>query len=232
MADRDNDTDNEDLYPTLEPLPEMLSVRDEHNLQEDLARWLIEKKIPDLVLGTNLCSSSNPSATSKIVSALEIYTEGSNIVSAKMANLFVSILPSLQSSVAPVTSTSMKPETSSKAAVEAAKARLASALRWQETASRCLTSAQNALMSAKTEHESAKKEADEARKYLTSINNNGFQSNGHGESTSSVGFTDDTSTITYDDARPYRHVNDDDSSATSSEVVLKQKAPTRRGSLF
>ena len=210
----------------------MLPVRDEHNLQENLAQWLIEKKIPDLVLGTNLCSSSNQLATSKIVSALEAYTEGSNNVSAKMANLFVSILPSLQTSVAPVTSTPMKSETSSAAAVEAAKARLASALRWQETASRCLKSAQNALMSAKTEHESAKKEADEARKYLASINNNSFNSNGHGESMSSVGFTDDTSTITYDDTRPSKHVNDDDSSVTSSEVLLKQKTPMRRGSLL
>ena len=210
----------------------MLPVRDEHNLQENLAQWLIEKKIPDIVLGTNLCSSSNPLATSKIVSALEAYTEGSNNVSAKMANLFVSILPSLQTSVAPVTSTPMKSETSSAAAVEAAKARLASALRWQETASRCLKSAQNALMSAKTEHESAKKEADEARKYLASINNNSFNSKGFGESMSSVGFTDDTSTITYDDTRPSKHVNDDDSSVTSSEVLLKQKTPMRRGSLL
>jgi hypothetical protein len=168
--------------PILEPLDDEVPLREEHSsFQDDLAKWLIEKKIPDLILGSAVCSSSNhpnQSTTTKICQALDAYTEGSNMMSAKMANLFVSILPSFQLSGcgSPASATTLSPvqngstnNGANKAVIEAAKARLASAERWAETTSKSLKSAQNALMNAKTEHESAKKEADEARAYLASI---------------------------------------------------------------
>jgi hypothetical protein len=208
--------------PTVQAMSDKIPIREEHkSIQEDLAQWLIEKKIPDIILGTNVCPSFNKSFTSKIVFALDAYAEGSNIISSKMANLLVSILPSLQQSGAPIASALRHDTSSSKAALEAAKARLASAERWEHTASRSLKHAQNALMNAKTEYESAKKEADEARKYLASIDSS-LQTNMNASSTN-VAFDEDTPTITYDDAKPSMFVNDESTSTSIEEVVIKQR---------
>jgi chromosome segregation ATPase len=168
-----------------------------------------------------VCPSFNKSFTSKIVFALDAYAEGSNIISSKMANLLVSILPSLQQSGAPIASALRHDTSSSKAALEAAKARLASAERWEHTASRSLKHAQNALMNAKTEYESAMKEADEARKYLASIDSS-LQKDMNASSTN-VAFDEDTPTITYDDAKPSMFVNDESTSTSIEEVVIKQR---------
>lgn len=202
--------------PIIDPLDEVVEVREEHNsMKEDLAKWFIEKKIPDLVLNANVCSStspSNPSTTAKVSLALDAYAEGSNMMSAKMANLFVSILPSLRHDGHEPSAihtnlnrniNSPKGTEVEKAAIEAAKARLASAERWEESTSKSLKSAQNALMNAKTEHEAAKKEAEEARKYLTSIDSSAVRLKGrHNRNSSSVNFDEDTSTVTYDEAKP------------------------------
>ena len=222
--------DDSDTFPTVKGLPGMIPIREEHkSIKEDLAKWLIEKKIPDLVLGTNICGPCDTSTTSKVAEALDTYAEGDNVLSAKTANLFVSLFPSLQSSSTTPgrRSISISPKQdapASKAAIEAAKARLASAERWKETASKSLKSAQTALMSAKTEHQAAVNEAEEARKYLASVDSN-YESNG--ASMSSVAFDEDTSTITYDDQRPSKFVNDEDSSTSSSseEMILKEKNP-------
>jgi hypothetical protein len=125
------------------------------------------------------------------------------------------------------------------AVIEAAKARLASAERWAETTSKSLKSAQDVLMSAQnaltnaeTEHESAKKEADEARAYLASIDSSSESNDAHNpdrqrstgqipnnrsSSGNTVGFDEDTSTITFDGGRSSRFVKDDDDGSSSKD---------------
>jgi hypothetical protein len=255
MEDWELVDDNAHPSPILQPLDDEIQVREEHNsMLEDLAKWLIEKKIPDLILGSNICTSvnvSNPSTTAKICLALDAYTKGNNMMSAKMANLFVSILPSFElSGVGSPSSSTISPtqnlssnNAAKRVAIEEAKARLASAERWEETTSKSLKSAQNALMNAKTEHESAKKAADEAREYLASIDSHAQSINGHASSrrssaaqvlnsrissdtanrrssSNTVGFDEDTSTITFDGDRPSMYVKDDDSSSYASEEIL------------
>ena len=140
----------------------MVPVREKHMLiREDLARWLIENKIADLILGTNLSLTNDSSAISKMVSALDIYAESNNEVSEQMANLFVSIIPPLQ--------TSGLSELGS-AKIEAAQARLTSAEHWEKSASKNLATAQNILMNAETEHQLSVKAVEEAREYLESLN--------------------------------------------------------------
>jgi len=140
----------------------MVPVREKHMLiREDLARWLIENKIADLILGTNLNLTNDSSAISKMVSALDIYTESNNEVSEQMANLFVSIIPPLQ--------TSGLSELGS-AKIEAAQARLTSAEHWEKSASKNLATAQNILMNAETEHQLSVKAVEEAREYMESLN--------------------------------------------------------------
>lgn len=140
----------------------MVPVREKHMLiREDLARWLIENKIADLILGTNLSLTNDSSAISKMVSALDIYTESNNEVSEQMANLFVSIIPPLQTS-------GLSEHVNAK--IEAAQARLTSAEHWEKSASKNLTTAQNILMNAETEHQLSVKAVEEAREYMESLN--------------------------------------------------------------
>jgi hypothetical protein len=143
--------------PTLQPLPKMIPIREEHkSIKEDLSRWMLEKKVTDLVVGADIGASTNDGTISSLMEALDVYMKESSYVSAKMANLFVSILPSIQRQAPP---RGFSQSSSSMAALEAAKQRLASAERWEQNTSR-------ALQNAQSEHQAATTEMEEARAYL------------------------------------------------------------------
>jgi hypothetical protein len=147
--------------PTLQPLPKMIPIREEHKtIKEDLSKWLLEKKVTDLVVGADIGASVDDGTISSLMEALDVYMKDSNYVSPKMANLFVSILPSIQRQAPPnAPPRGFSQSSSSMAALEAAKQRLASAERWEETTSR-------ALKNAQSEHDTATIEVEEARAYL------------------------------------------------------------------
>ena len=117
----------------------------------------------NLVFSLDLCFKNDSSTTTEIVSALEVYREGSNALSDNMANLFVAIVPQLQSSALPTSSSAV-------AEIEAAQARLASAEQWEALALENLEDAQDAVSIAETKHQSAIKAADVARKCMESLN--------------------------------------------------------------
>jgi hypothetical protein len=147
--------------PTLQPLPKMVPIREEHKtIKDDLAKWILENKIPDLIIGADIGASSDGTTTSNLVKALDAYVKESSYVSAKMANLLVSILPTIQRQAPAHAQFSMS--SFSIAAIEAAKQRLASAERWTENTSR-------ALMNAQNEHKAATTEMEEARTYLAKL---------------------------------------------------------------
>ena len=176
---------SESPAPTLQPLPKMVPIREEHKaIKEDLSKWLLEQKVVDLVVGTDLgCAAADDGTISKLMEALDGYMKESNYVSAKMANLFVSILPSIAQSQAPSSAPSrgFAQSSSSMAALEAAKQRLASAERWEQNTSR-------ALQNAQTEHQAATTEVEEARAYLQHLDQQYQHSyqNGNNERESSL----------------------------------------------
>ena len=152
--------------PTLQPLPKMIPVREQHKtIKEDLSRWLLEKKIPDLVVGTEVSAASDAGNISSLMEALDGYMKESNYVTGKMANLFVAILPSIQRKATPNNNGDPRGfarSSSSMAALEAAKQRLASAERWEQNTLRALGIAQ-------TEHQAASTEVEEARAYMKQL---------------------------------------------------------------
>ena len=152
---------SEEPPPTLQPQPSMIPIREEHKtLKEDLSRWLLEKKVFDLVVGTNISALYSDGTVSTMMEALDAYIKASNFNSNKIASLFISILPSIgcegTTGAAPQT---VKHSSSSMAALDAAKQRLASAERWENSTSR-------ALQIAQTEHIAATAEVQEARAHL------------------------------------------------------------------
>ena len=165
---KDTAEGGEPPYPTLTPEPKVVPVREKHMLiRKDIARWLIEEKIPNLILGKKLNLTNDSFAISKMVSALEFHTERSNGVSEKMASLFVSIMPPLQTFGL---STSSKHDANAK--IEAAQIRLTS----ENLASKNLASAQKIFMTAESEHQFAVKAVEEAREHLKSLDSITIQS--------------------------------------------------------
>lgn len=140
-------------------------------IRKDIARWLIEEKIPNLILGKKLNLTNDSFAISKMVSALEFHTERSNGVSEKMASLFVSIMPPLQTFGL---STSSKHDANAK--IEAAQIRLTSAEQWENSASKNLACAQKIVMTAESEHQFAVKAVEEAHEHLKSLDGITIQS--------------------------------------------------------
>ena len=146
----------DDPPPTVEALSDdVVRVRDEHkSLKDELATWFLENNVANLVLGTEgRSATTDPSSVSRLVESLDAYMEESNTCTSNaMSNLLVTILPHLCRSSTKASLT--KP--CSKATLETAKLRLASAERWHKNTSRM-------LMNAQTEHNSSTKEVKEAR---------------------------------------------------------------------
>lgn len=149
--------------PTLQPLPKMIPIREEHKtIKEDLSRWLLEKKVADFVVGAEIGAAADDETISTLMEALDGYMTKNNHISAKMANLFVSVLPSIRRQSSAIASRGFSQSSSSIAALEAAKQRLASAERWEHNTSR-------ALQNAQAEHQAAATEVKEARSYLEGL---------------------------------------------------------------
>lgn len=146
--------------PTLQPLPKMIPIREEHKaLKENLSKWLLEKKIADLIVGADIGAANDDGTISKLMEALDRHMKDRTYVSAKMASLFVAILPSIQQNAPNSSPRGFSQSSTSIAALDAARQRLASAERWEQNTSR-------ALKTAQSEHQAATSEVDEARAYL------------------------------------------------------------------
>jgi hypothetical protein len=147
--------DLDDPPPIIQPSSQgMVQLRDKHkDLKHDLASWFLENNVTNSVFDTKEKATTDPSSVSKLVEAIDAHIESNNTLPTKMSNLLVTILP-------PLCNSSSKPQQSiipcSKAAVETAKQRLASAERWHQNTARL-------LLSAQTEHNSSTKELEEAR---------------------------------------------------------------------
>jgi len=148
---------------TLKPLPRMIPTRDEHNtIQKDLSRWLLEKKILDLVVGADIGIVCGESTILTLMESLDGYMKDENYMPAKIASMFVSILPSIQYKTMSESSAGIRES------LNAAVQRLASAERWEQATSRTLENARLELKAASTE-------VEDAQAYLEQIEQQYYQ---------------------------------------------------------
>lgn len=137
---------------TINPLSRMVPTREEHNtIQNDLSKWLLEKKILDLVVGADIGAVCEESTISTLMKSLDGYIKENNYISVKTASMFVSIIPSVQYQ----TMSESYDSAGIRESLNAALQRLASAERWEQATSRTLENAQNELNAASTEVEDA-----------------------------------------------------------------------------
>ena len=151
--------------PSLEPLATTIPVRKEHkNLKSNLAKWFLEKNIIKLVLGADINSAFDEESVAKLVEAIDAFVDR-DVDSDKMANLYLSILPSISSSTTCLTTSISSPH--DVFTIEAAKQRVASAERWKDTTSKMLHSAQK-------EDDAALQILQEARQHLAGLEGTGM----------------------------------------------------------